>query len=519
MNKKNSSKPKLVFADKRPDKIPDSEEKPSWKIIIVDDESGVHEITKMALEGFSFEGRGIKFLSAYSGEEAKKMVRENLDVAVILLDVVMEEDDSGLIVVRYIREELKNNFTRIILRTGQPGKAPAKEIIVEYDINDYKEKSTLDNQELFTTITASLRAYRDLKTIEKNRMGLERIIRSSSHIIKNHSLKTLSEEALSQLLSILQPDKASQRWKYSGFTASQKKNDLKFLAATGEFEKYLNQHLHKTVLENKIQHHLDDAIEGKTGLFRDDAYATYFCTQGACRHLLYLNGCKHLTELDKDLIHIFSMNLTITFDNIYLYQENMDTQKEVILTLGELIENRSEETANHVQRVAEFSYNLALDIGLDQEEAELIRFASPMHDVGKVGISDVILLKPGKLTTEEFEEMKQHTTKGYNILKKSERKIMKTAAIIAHEHHEKWDGTGYPQGLQGEDISLVGRITALADVFDALSHNRHYKEAWTMEAVLEFIKKESGKHFDSRLVTILLDNADKFISICENHPN
>jgi len=519
MTKKNNGKSKLVFAEKRPVETPDRKDMRSWKIIIVDDEGGVHEITKIALDGFSFEGKAVTFLSAYSGEEAKEMIRENPDVAVILLDVVMETDDSGLKIVRYIREDLKNNFTRIILRTGQPGKAPAKEVIVGYDINDYKEKSTLDNQELFTTVTASLRAYRDLRTIEKNRLGLERIIRSSSHIIENQSLVTLSAEALPQLLNILQSDKDSQAQDYSGFTASQRKNELNILSAMGEFEKYLDQRIHRTTLDGKIQQHLEKAAEGKAGLFMGDAYATYFCTQGNRQHLLYLKGCSRHTELDRDLIHIFSMNLTITFDNIYLYQENMDTQKEVILKLGELIESRSEETANHVQRVAEFSCILALEAGLSQEDAELIRFASPMHDVGKVGISDSILLKPNKLTPEEFEEMKQHTTKGYDILKKSSRKIMKTAAVIAHQHHERWDGKGYPQELKEEEISLVGRITALADVFDALSHQRHYKDAWDIGIVLDFIKKESGKHFDSRLVSILLDNVDKFVSICENYPD
>jgi len=519
MTKKSNGKSKLVFAEKRPEKIPVPEDLHPWKIIIVDDESGVHEITKIALDGFSFQGKAVTFLSAYSGEEAKEMIRKNPDVAVVLLDVVMETDDSGLQIVRFIREDLKNNFTRIILRTGQPGKAPAKEVIVEYDINDYKEKSTLDNQELFTTVTASLRAYRDLRTIEKNRLGLERIIRSSSHIIENQSLVSLSAEALPQLLNILQSDNESQGQQYSGFTASQRKNTLKILSAMGEFEKYLDQHVHKTSLESKIQQHLEEAAKGKTGLFMGDAYATYFCTQSDSRHLLYLKGGSHHTELDRDLIHIFSMNLTITFDNIYLYQENMDTQKEVILKLGELIESRSEETANHVQRVAEFSYILGLATGLNQEDAELIRFASPMHDVGKVGIPDAILLKPEKLTPEEFEEMKLHTTKGYDILKKSNREIMKTAAVIAHQHHERWDGKGYPQGLKGEEISLVGRITALADVFDALSHHRHYKDAWQMEVVLDFIKKERGKHFDSRLVSILLDNGDKFNSVCETYPD
>ena len=148
----------------------------SWKVLIVDDEPEVHAVTKLALNDFSLNGKTLEFISAYSGEEAKAIFNTHSDIAVVLLDVVMETDDAGLKVAEYVRNELDNHFTRIILRTGQPGQAPEKDVIINYDINDYKSKTELTAQKLFTVIIAALRSYRDIIVIEENRRGLEKII-------------------------------------------------------------------------------------------------------------------------------------------------------------------------------------------------------------------------------------------------------------------------------------------------------------------------------------------------------
>jgi response regulator RpfG family c-di-GMP phosphodiesterase len=255
----------------------------------------------------------------------------------------------------------------LILRTGQPGQAPEKRVIMEYDINDYKEKTELTSQKLFSTLIVALRSYRDLNTID----------------------------------------------------------------------------------------HLNEEIES--------------------------------------------------------------TQREVIFTLGEIAETRSKETGFHVKRVAEYSSLLAQKYGLPADEVELIRLASPMHDIGKVGISDVILNKPGKLTAEEYDLMKTHAQSGYEMLNHSNRPIMKAAAVIALQHHEKYNGTGYPQGLKGEEIHIYGRITAIADVFDALSSNRVYKPAWDRKQIHEFFKEARGVHFDPSLTDLFLTNFEEFIEIKEKY--
>jgi len=185
-------------------------------------------------------------------------------------------------------------------------------------------------------------------------------------------------------------------------------------------------------------------------------------------------------------------------------------QKEIIFTMGSIGESRSKETANHVKRVAEYSKLLASLYGLSQEETDLLHMASPMHDIGKVAIPDSILLKPAKLSHEEFEIMKTHANRGYDMLKHSNRPLISTAAIIAHEHHEKWDGTGYPRALKGDDIHIYGRITALVDVYDALISDRVYKKAWPEDEVIQFIKDQSSKHFDPKLVNLFFEHYKKF---------
>ena len=196
-----------------------------------------------------------------------------------------------------------------------------------------------------------------------------------------------------------------------------------------------------------------------------------------------------------------------------LNTEIEETQKEVVFTMGAIGESRSKETGNHVKRVAEYSKLLALHYGLDSREAEILKQASPMHDIGKVAIPDAILNKPGKFNEEEFEYMKRHAEIGYEMLKGSKRELLKAASIVAYEHHEKWDGSGYPRGLKQEEIHIYGRITALADVFDALGSDRCYKEAWSDERIFQLFKEERAKHFDPSLVDLFFKHLDEFLTI------
>ena len=200
-------------------------------------------------------------------------------------------------------------------------------------------------------------------------------------------------------------------------------------------------------------------------------------------------------------------------EQLRLINEIEQTQTEVITTLGTTIESRDKNTKYHVDRVSLYSKKLALLYGLNEEEAEKIRLASPLHDVGKIIIPDSVLNKPSKLTKEEFEVIKSHAQAGYDILKNSKREILKMASIIAHQHHEKYDGSGYPRGLKGKEIHIYGRITAIADVFDALSTPRIYKKAWDDEKVRKILEDGRGSDFDPILLDLFLNSYDEFVSI------
>ncbi|WP_233505317.1 HD domain-containing phosphohydrolase [Sporosarcina sp. BI001-red] len=228
-------------------------------------------------------------------------------------------------------------------------------------------------------------------------------------------------------------------------------------------------------------------------------------------------GDSHFSKKDETLLIFASTYAGKSLDTFILHNELLETQKEIIETMGAIGESRSQETGNHVKRVATYSYKLAQLAGISEPQALLLRYASPMHDIGKVATPDSILLKPGKLTPEEFEEMKLHTVVGYNIFRKSDRELLKTAAIIAYEHHERWEGGGYPRGLEREQIHIFGRITAVADVFDALGSDRVYKNAWPLEKIVSYMSEQRGKQFDPSLIDLFLAHLHEFVEIRDRY--
>jgi len=212
--------------------------------------------------------------------------------------------------------------------------------------------------------------------------------------------------------------------------------------------------------------------------------------------------------------HNLSLKTKIEEKEIRLAREIEEGQKEMIFTLTELMEYTSDETGKHIRRIAYLAKLLAHHHPkLTKVDENIIYLASPMHDIGKIMIPQNLLHKRGKLTESEFETIKEHTTRAYTLLRYSSRQLIKAASIIAHEHHEKWDGSGYPRGLKGEEIHLYGRIVALVDVFDALTHERSYKTAWSVDEAVNYIYDQSGTHFDPQLVEIFRTHIDEFKAI------
>jgi len=506
----------MQFADEEEAISSNPKSKP-WCVLLVDDDAEVHTVTRLALRGFKFEGAELELLSASSGEEGRAIFGSRNDIALAIVDVVMETEHAGLDLVHYVRNTLENNRTRLVMRTGQPGQAPEDRVIQEYDIDDYKEKTELTIQKLRTLLYSKLRAFRDLCIIEEQRDGLTRVLRATAQVQNAESLTVFASAVLGQLVSLLHLDR-SALYCIVLPGAQEGGHHPKTVAATGEFVQFTAD-TRSANLPDVVTQRLEEVIAKGEGQHFDDAYVVYTPAKDGGGNLLYLKHAGKLDKLDRQLLEIYTQSVAITFENINLQEDLLETQKELVYTLADAVEARSKETGAHVKRVSLGCEMLARLYGLPEATVALIKTASPLHDIGKVAIPDAILHKPGKLDADEWNLMQKHAQFGLDILRRSSRPLMKLGAEIAVTHHERWDGTGYPNGLAGEAIPISGRITALADVFDALGSKRSYKDPWTEDMVADVIRQGSGTHFEPALVTLLLDNLADFNALRLLHPD
>ena len=483
---------------------------PPWLVLIVDDDESIHQITALVLKNFEFEQRPLQLLHAYSAAAAEQLIREHTDIALGIIDVVMETQHAGLDLIRIIRNDIKNQRMRLILRTGQPGEAPEENVIRDYDINDYKNKTEVTAIKLKTLLYAGLRSYRDICFIEQHKIGLEKIIGCTTSFLRCSSLREFASLILGQVAFLLGLER-QQIYCCAAINNSQQQLVLDIIASSNPAS--------GTTLPPEVVAKIELVQQQKQSYYADDCFIGYFTTHNGSENFLYVNKGSKLEQTDHQLLSYFSHNIAIAYENIRLRELMRESQRELSYILGEAVEKRSKETGSHVKRVANYSYLLAIKCGLSEYEAEKIKLASPLHDLGKIAIPDHILNKPGKHDEAEWAIMLQHAELGYQILQHSTNEILQMGAIIAHQHHEKWNGKGYPQGLSGHNIHIAGRVTALADVFDALGSDRCYKKAWPLPEIIELIRRERGQHFDPTLVDILLNNLDAFLAIRDAYPD
>ena len=472
---------------------------PPWQILIVDDDHEVHAITRVVLGEMTFEERPVRFLSAYTARQARSLLAENPGIAAILLDVVMETDDAGLKLVRHIREEMGNRQVRIILRTGQPGQAPERQVIAAYDINDYKAKSELTAQKLYTAAVAALRSYQHIATIERGRQGLERVMEAAVHLA---GLRSRSQflAGLVGRASALVTDATTALLCGTG-----EDGGVAVLAEAGL----------PTDLPAEAAADIAAALtDGRTRWGARHGVAVLRGRDAAPLALCLLGG--PFAEGDRPLLELLCTKAAVGLDNLRLYERLNEAQVATVHALGKLAEYKDEVTGDHVRRLGRWATAIARELHargdfageLDDWFCDTIGLASVLHDVGKVGIPDAILRKPGRLDEAEMAVMRDHASIGGSILRDAcggdRRGYLSMGAEIAESHHEKFDGSGYPRGLAGDAIPLAGRIVAVADVFDALLHRRPYKKAWDIAEVLDLLRAESGRHFDPRVVDAFL---------------
>jgi len=485
-----------------------------WDILVVDDEEDIHQVTKLVLSGFQFEGKPLRFHHAYSAAQAREVLQDIDQIAVGLVDVVMETNHAGLDLIKYIREEAENHDVRLILRTGQPGEAPEESIIRDFDINDYKNKTELTAIKLKTLLYSALRAYRDIRTIEKHKRGLENIINASANFLECDTVDQFASTILGHVSNVMGLDDNEIYCAAAVNSQDKKGTDFMLLAASVN-----SSAPEQKTLPKEISNLFIDVHNKKESCKNENQFVGYFPTKGGLETMLYVSKSGKGQPSDHQLLEFFSNNIALAYDNLRLREVVRESQKELSYILGEAVERRSKETGSHVKRVANYSFMLALKYGLTPYQAEIIKLASPLHDIGKIGIPDSILNKPGKHTPDEWQIMQSHAQMGYEILKNSTNEILRQGAVIAYQHHEKWDGTGYPSGLSGEAIDISGRITAIADVFDALGSDRCYKKAWPLADIIDLLKQERAKQFDPKLVDLFLNDLDAFLAIRDAYPD
>lgn len=533
----------------------------AWKVLIADDEQDVHEVTEIALRDFGFDGKGLAFLHAHSGAEALELFGVHPDIAVALIDVVMETDDAGLRLVREIRERLGNRFVRLILRTGQPGAAPERQVITQYDINDYKSKPELSSLKLYSAMMSALRGYRDILALEQARRGMERMLEAATALHQARSAARFAEVALEQLLLLLGVEPRELEEGRCGALyavgAAAERPAGEVLCAAGKFKS-----LRRTVLRDSAPHLERALAAAEAGAAGGTALALRLQSRYDEHYHLYAERERPLGALERSLAELFRLKAEAALDNLLLLEKNQVAQRQAIRALARVGEYRrayfpAEEGAvpaaagdaapvpqetmgvefvefmqqlaiqaevwewgasgapGHVQRMGRHAARLARLVEMSDEYCEAIGRAAELHDVGKVFVAPPA---PGgwyEADPASREEAGRHALWGWEFLRGAGRGASlatQLAAQIALSHHEAWNGSGYPHGIAGEAIPLAARIVAIVDFFDTCTrmHAEGGSEPLPEPEVFDLIAAAAGFYFDPRLARAFLKNRQGF---------
>ncbi|GAA6204422.1 HD domain-containing phosphohydrolase [Thalassotalea sp. SU-HH00458] len=488
-----------------------------WRILVVDDDESVHQITRLVLADAVIENRRLDIVSVYSSIEAKEILKDDSSFCMAFVDVVMETDHAGLELVEWIRKEQRNQAIRLVLRTGQAGNAPEATVIKEFDINDYKEKTDFTSGKMTTTVYASIRAYRDIMTIQRSLDAFKQLIKSTHDLLKISQFRPFGSAALNHLLTLMDVDSSALYIARSQREFDEESINL-IIACTG---KYVceSDSLDDSKISEEVRALIRKAFDEKCHFSSSDYFVGYYETSAEASSVLYIEFEDDAEHFRSNLAELFATNVAHILESLTKQHEIERAQKELLCIVGEAIESRSKDTGLHVQRVSSICELIAKKFGLDEKLVEAIKLAAPLHDLGKITIPEQILHKAGKLDENEWDIMKTHSESGAQLLTKSKASIAMVGAKLARYHHENWDGTGYPEGLKGEAIPIEARIVAIGDVFDALGSERSYDKPWSASEIKAYIIEQKGKKFQPALVDIMIDNFDEFWSIRNRLPD
>jgi response regulator RpfG family c-di-GMP phosphodiesterase len=488
-----------------------------WKVIIADDDIDIHLTTKLVLKDFEFRGRGIEFLDAYDGDATCELIRTNPDTAVLLLDVVMESTDAGLNAVRQIRDEIGNHMVRIILRTGQPGHAPERDVVLKYHINDYKAKSELTADQLFTSLVSALRSFEDLHAIQSHRAGLAKVLDAASQMdFRSQSLFVCG--LLTQLGTLLGVGRENPL-----LLVRRRHEDGRevIMAAVGHPDSVIGTTVEK-VLDAESTHYLGRVFS--SGVPHVDRKQSIFPVPlpDLANVAIYIGGARNIDESEQALIELFCRKIVLAHQNFeFVEHARLDQYAEIAL-LAKVSGRAPFLTIPYIASHGRLSRDIARHMGETgslrttySRFPELIERAAMFADIGNDGLPAGVLEKPAELTASERALVRTHPERGHRLLQELQSavpvgRVIGLAREVALTHHERFDGTGYPFGLKGRNIPVAGRIVAVANSYTAMTSNRPWRAAFTHEQALEMMQAEFKAAFDPEVIDALVAVVDGF---------
>ena len=483
---------------------------PAWKILIADDEPAVHAATRLALGSVSFRGREIEFVSAYSGAEVMQCLRLHDDIAVVFLDVVMETDDAGLRVARQLRKE-GHHLPRIILRTGHPGYAPEREVIVDYDIHDYKEKTSLDFSKLFSCVISALRAYDDLLRIEQHKRGLLLVLESVSWF-DLRSLRRYLSRMLAELSVLADIDIVDV-----SLAARDLPRRVGDNGADAMFDLIVDGIADRSRAAQAAAH---IAQTFALAMARSDEAGSSFYARFSDKEIvLHSPQPDAFSRADAVLLEMFLMKVAQSLDNLDTFREVIAERDGLVrgfslLDCGRECHHDDDELRQiqYFSRItaAKLQNRLEFQDEIDDWFVFSIATACGLHDLGQFDLPHEIFEKPGPLTEDERHLIRSHVEKGLALLDArcgglhGTRLYPMLEAVIA-QHHERYDGSGYPAGRKAAEISLAAGIVGLADTYVAMTSPRSYRAAISHDLTVAHLAANRGIAFDPRLVDAFLE--------------
>ena len=490
-----------------------------WKILIVDNDAEVHDATTLVLADFVFENKPIEFIHAYSRTEAHEYFKQHANIALAIIGVAMEENNSGLELVEEVRMGLNNHYTRIILRTDQPSTVTHSQVIKAYDIDGYNEKTDTSNQNIHTLTYSALRAYRDICAIHQHKKALNKIVDSFSKTLRFTKKSDFTYSTIDEIFNLFSAVKSTFFYSQPSPTTqpqdkrhTQPKKHFQTLVCNGDLTQYNNVNS-LSCLPVRILAKAETVLNTQRSQYFRKSYGYYFSTKNAYEHVVFIDFYNDPNHDEKQLLDVFLNNVSTAFENITAKEEIINGQNEILYFLMDAVETGRIASHTHAKQVVLYAEKFAQLYGLPESDISLLKHATPLHDIGMSIIPNSLVNDEKKLSSDDKKIIQQHCEYGHVVLCKSSNIILQTAANIALQHHEHWDGLGYPYGLKNKEISLFSRIVNLADTFDALTCSRSYRSAWPKEDIRQHFISNTGKQFDPALSKLLLDNFEDFFSL------